>query len=261
MQARHLIATIFLVVAFLIPIDSKAADIEYHASFGVDYYLFDTDNDGLTDHEERAVFQTDWNNPDTDGDGYDDYSEVVGGYSPKHADLKMINVDTDNDGLNDAWEVKLGTNLMIPDTDGDGYLDGKEMFEGYSPTSVSDRIVDKHIIVSVEDFSMSYYFDRIALQKTVPVSTGKSYTPTPEGEFTVLARQPNKHYYGEGYSYPNTKYNLHFTTNYYRYWIHTAYWHDNFGKAGVSGGCVNVREEDMKLLYDFANIGTKVYID
>lgn len=48
-------------------------------------------------------------------------------------DLK--NKDTDNDGLNDQYEIDIyNTNPNNPDTDGDGYLDGEEVRNGYSPT-------------------------------------------------------------------------------------------------------------------------------
>ncbi len=36
------------------------------------------------------------------------------------------NVDADEDGLSDALEAKIGTNPNDPDTDGDGFLDGRE---------------------------------------------------------------------------------------------------------------------------------------
>lgn len=45
--------------------------------------LSDTDNDGLTDYEEKEIYFTDPNNPDTDGDGYLDGEEVKAGYNPK----------------------------------------------------------------------------------------------------------------------------------------------------------------------------------
>ena len=41
----------------------------------------DSDNDGLTDDEEK-IYGTDPYNPDTDGDGYMDGAEVKGGYNP-----------------------------------------------------------------------------------------------------------------------------------------------------------------------------------
>jgi len=227
----------------------------------IDINLIDTDGDGLTDHEERAIYQTFWYDADTDGDGIDDNTEVMNGDSPKQPGLTMKEADTDGDGLNDAWEILLGTNLMVRDTDGDGYLDSTEIYHGYSPTNTEPVLIDKKIIVNDKDLSLKFYIAGIELLDA-PVSTGKVSTPTPKGEFEILARVPVKHYGGDGfdYSYPNTKWNLHFTTDYWRYYIHGAYWHDNFGKAGVSGGCINVRYSDMEDLYNFASVGTKVVV-
>lgn len=41
--------------------------------------------------------------------------------------------DKDNDQLDDLQEVVYGTNPLNPDTDGDGYLDGEEIQNGYNP--------------------------------------------------------------------------------------------------------------------------------
>ena len=49
-------------------------------------------------------------------------------------DIKlMAGVDSDNDGLTDNEELRLGTNRFHPDSDGDGYLDGLEIARGYNP--------------------------------------------------------------------------------------------------------------------------------
>ncbi len=64
----------------------------------------DSDQDGLTDEEEKK-YGTDPTNPDTDGDGLTDYDEVV----------------------------VFGTDPKNPDTDGDGYTDGDEVRNGYNP--------------------------------------------------------------------------------------------------------------------------------
>lgn len=64
----------------------------------------DSDNDGLTDEEEKN-YQT---NP--------------------------LALDTDTDGLSDYEEIKIyKTNPLLPDTDGDTYLDGAEVKNGYNP--------------------------------------------------------------------------------------------------------------------------------
>ena len=43
------------------------------------------------------------------------------------------------------------------------------------------------------------------------------------------------------------------------YGIHGTYWHHNFGTP-MSHGCVNMLTEDAGWLYDWASIGTVVYI-
>jgi len=42
--------------------------------------------------------------------------------------------DCDHDGLSDALEQAIGTEVCNQDTDGDGYLDGEEVASGYDPT-------------------------------------------------------------------------------------------------------------------------------
>lgn len=42
-------------------------------------------------------------------------------------------LDTDNDGLTDEQEEIYGTDRINPDTDGDGYLDGEEVENGFNP--------------------------------------------------------------------------------------------------------------------------------
>ncbi len=48
-------------------------------------------------------------------------------------DMLQQNTDSDNDGLSDEEEKRLGTDPQNPDTDGDGYTDGEEVRNGYSP--------------------------------------------------------------------------------------------------------------------------------
>jgi hypothetical protein len=65
---------------------------------------------------------------DSDNDGLTDVEEKIAGTNPNV-------VDTDNDGLSDYEEVKIyHTNPLVADTDGDGYLDGAEVKSGYNPT-------------------------------------------------------------------------------------------------------------------------------
>lgn len=219
----------------------------------------DTDQDGLSDQAEKEIYFTDYQNPDTDQDGYSDGDEIKNDYSPHVAGKRLIEVDSDKDYLNDKWELILGTGLMNPDSDGDRYLDGTEVAASFDPLSIGSAQIEKHIKVSIEQQRLWYYFGD-KLMDTFLISGGVRGLPTPKGEFEVMAKVPLKNYGGPGYWYPNTKWNLHFTTTKYRYYIHGAYWHNNFGQP-MSHGCVNVSYRDMEALYWFAQYGTKITIE
>ncbi len=94
---------------------------------------------------------------DSDDDGLTDDDEIRLGTDPDDP-------DSDDDGLTDGEEVELGTNPLDPDTDGDGVSDGDEVFLGTDPlvpdgacsdvtanTTTSTRPVD--IIVAVDNSS------------------------------------------------------------------------------------------------------------
>ncbi|MCB9802570.1 L,D-transpeptidase family protein [Candidatus Nomurabacteria bacterium] len=223
------------------------------------YNECDSDNDGLTNAQEINIYFSDPYLADTDGDGYSDGEEVASSTSPLNIeDKKNIDLDTDQDGLNDAWELILGTNLNKADTDGDGYSDGEEVNNSYDPLSVLPIQRDKLIKVDLATQTLEYYFNQKLLDSFL-ISGGLPRTPTVKGEFTVLDKIPVKRYVGAGYDLPNTKWNLLFTRRTLGYYIHGAYWHDNFGQP-MSHGCVNVAYKDMERLYDWAQVGTKIEI-
>jgi len=52
---------------------------------------------------------------------------------PKQEPLPPAGLDTDSDGLSDLEETLLSSNPRNPDSDGDGFLDGNEVFNLYNP--------------------------------------------------------------------------------------------------------------------------------
>ena len=78
----------------------------------------DSDGDGLTEEDEINIYGTDPNNPDTDSDDINDRD----GAAFWGSDWDM---DYDNDGI---------VNLLDPDSDNDGFLDGSEIAQGYDPS-------------------------------------------------------------------------------------------------------------------------------
>jgi lipoprotein-anchoring transpeptidase ErfK/SrfK len=86
------------------------------------------------------------------------------------------------------------------------------------------------------------------------VSTGKKWTPTPKGEYRVWIKlrytrmKGGSRARGDYYDLPNVPYTMYF---YKGYGIHGAYWHNQFGTPR-SHGCVNVKPEEMALIYNWA---------
>jgi hypothetical protein len=65
---------------------------------------------------------------DSDGDGLPDDVELSLGLNPNNPADAVA--DADRDGLTTAAEFTAGTNITNPDTDGDGIMDGEEVFAG-----------------------------------------------------------------------------------------------------------------------------------
>lgn len=87
----------------------------------------DTDNDGLTDEEEKKL-GTHIMKADTDNDGLSDRDEVM-----VHK-TNPLEADSDGDGLSDYDEINVyKTNPLNADSDGDTYTDGVEVSGGYNP--------------------------------------------------------------------------------------------------------------------------------
>lgn len=219
--------------------------------------LLDTDSDGLSDEQEALQYHTNPALSDTDGDTYPDGDEIRNGYSPHVAKKKLSQTDYDKDGLNDEAELGLGTNLADPDSDADSHRDGAEVEKGFNPLQGNnDRSLARHVQVDLSGQKLHYYLNNVKVG-TLPVSTGLIKTPTPTGEFKIMRKLPVHHYKGPGYDLPNTKWNLEFKRSFY---LHGAYWHNQFGKRPMSHGCVNIGYKDAEKLYAFLDVGDKVLV-
>lgn len=223
----------------------------------------DTDDDGLTDYEEVAVYYTDPLKFDTNGNGYSDSRDVFEGFSPTLPGRSpLADVDTDGDGLFDAIELRLGTDLGKSDTDADGLSDKEEVYLGNNPVVFGDdrATVERHVEVDLTHQQFYYFMNGVQLG-TMPVSTGLPSKATPKGEFKILRKVPITRYVGrepgDEYDLPNVKWNLEFKP---KFFLHSAYWHKQFGIRAMSHGCVNMRIEDAEIIYKFLDIGDKVIV-
>lgn len=123
---------------------------------------------------------------------------------------------------------------------------------------------DRRIIVDRSE-QMLYAYDGETLFLETEISTGVELSPTPAGTFTVFKKMPSRYMQGplEGipgsdyYDLPGVPWNLYFTEG--GAVIHGAYWHENFGNRH-SHGCVNLKPEVAKRLYDWTPLGTTVVV-
>ena len=117
------------------------------------FFIVDSDNDGLGDATEEAI-GSDPHNPDTDGDLLmDGYEYLLHGANPLLADtdgdlisdsleihmgsdpltVDSFGLDSDIDGIPDSYEALLGTHPEDVDSDDDGWTDGFEVGVGSNP--------------------------------------------------------------------------------------------------------------------------------
>jgi len=100
--------------------------------------------------------------------------------------------------------------------------------------------------------------------KVYPVSTGKSDSITPVGDFVIRDRYPHPTWFHKGVVVPAGSPENFLGTrwlgfNIPKYGIHGTIYPELIGQS-VSGGCVRMRNEDVEELYDIIPVGTKVRI-
>lgn len=131
-----------------------------------------------------------------------------------------------------------------------------------SPVIVGPTDKDQTVEVDLSDQRL-YAYEHGRIAKSFLVSTGSRKYPTPVMSTEVKRKILLMDYrwsYGkdhpDNYFLPDVKYNLEVRPHYF---IHYAYWHNNFGYR-MSHGCVNASLEDAKWIYDWADIGTPVEV-
>lgn len=151
----------------------------------------DADNDGLPNSMEAtppclsSANATDPLKADTDGDGVLDGAECALGYDPSDSASRPPNAiasgDSDHDGLPDGFETAIGSNPSLPDTDGDGLLDGVEYkFYNTSPTSAqsdADGCSDGREVSSVNADTKVNSTDQLAVSQAFGPAGPPKYVP------------------------------------------------------------------------------------
>ena len=88
-------------------------------------------------------------------------------------------LDSDHDGLSDALEISLGTNIAKIDSDGDGFTDDEEVANGFNPLKgYRDRSLARRVEVDRTTQKLTYFLNNVPV-RTIPVSTGVLWRETP----------------------------------------------------------------------------------
>ncbi|MGA3292143.1 MAG: L,D-transpeptidase family protein [Candidatus Microgenomates bacterium] len=113
----------------------------------------------------------------------------------------------------------------------------------------------KLIIVILSQQEVYVYQDGTLL-KTFIVSTGVPQYPTVTGRYKIYVKYKSATMSGDGYYLPDVPWVMYF---YQGYGLHGTYWHHNFGHP-MSHGCVNMYTPDAEWLFNWADVGTPVWI-
>lgn len=102
----------------------------------------------------------------------------------------------------------------------------------------------------------AYAYEGRNLVRSFIVSTGTKYYPTVIGQFNIQTKHIRTDLIGEDYAYFDVPYVMYFWEGYA---LHGVDWHNMFGTP-YSHGCVNIKIDEAKWLFDWATIGTFVNV-
>ena len=115
---------------------------------------------------------------------------------------------------------------------------------------------ERRIVVDISDQTLTaYQGDEVVFRTSV--STGKPGWLTLPGTFKVQRKYDKTRMRGPDYDTPDVPWTMYYDG---AFAIHGAYWHNNFGTP-VSHGCVNLRVEEAKALYQWASEGDTVIVN
>ena len=140
---------------FILPVAGPDLHNPYYDSDNVDYHAFVVK--GYDDKTQEFIVQDPGTSHGLDFRySYDTIMTAMHDFLPKNQTYKgnkvavfttptisdSKNLDGDKDGLNKEQELKYGSTLFFTDSDGDGYSDGNEVANGYSPTKATRTLLD-----------------------------------------------------------------------------------------------------------------------
>ena len=115
---------------------------------------------------------------------------------------------------------------------------------------------DFQIEVDLSEQMLTAYINGVKTKEFI-ISSGAPDSPTPVGTYYTYSKYETFTMQGKTEPIPDVQWVTFFRGDYA---IHGTYWHNDFGQP-VSRGCINMRNEDAKWIYDRVDLfDTNVYI-
>jgi lipoprotein-anchoring transpeptidase ErfK/SrfK len=157
-------------------------------------------------------------------------------------------------GIGNTGLIVPGQQLFIPTGNQDGLGAMPLGSDGYHVHTKFPTATEKWIDVDLSEQRLVAYRGHRPIRSFI-ISSGLPATPTVTGTFRIWAKTPMQDMYAgnraTGYSYYLE--DVQWVQYFYKdYGIHGAYWHNNFGQP-MSRGCINMRNEDAKWLFEWAS--------
>ncbi|MCB0060868.1 MAG: L,D-transpeptidase [Caldilineaceae bacterium] len=142
-----------------------------------------------------------------------------------------------------------------PETDLAPTTENSASFVPITPLGTGVAEGERWIEVDISDQLLTAWQGDTVVLRT-RVSTGRAEYPTVTGTWPIRTKLTSTRMIGPGYDTPDVPWTMYFFRGYA---VHGAYWHNNFGTP-VSHGCINMRPDEAKLLFDWASVGTNVTV-
>lgn len=173
--------------------------------------------------------------------------------------------------------ISAGHNGLVPTNVGSLTAEIKQALVSNTPLGEELTVVEREhgtekivsedgrwIDTNLSTFTVTLYEGATPVFRTSQIATGKSSTPTITGAFQVYLKysvqtmKGGSREKGDYYEIPGVKWITYWGAGGYAF--HTASWLGGQERTRISHGCVNMHEADAKRVYDFASIGTWVFV-
>jgi lipoprotein-anchoring transpeptidase ErfK/SrfK len=190
---------------------------------------------------------------DVDGDRRDEIvASVAGAGGPQVKVFEAYGKEINPGFFTYEEDFRGGVNVAVGNIDNEKKAEIITAPSKLKPTGRTD--LERYVLVDLSEQRL-YAYREGYLENSFLISSGLT-GPTPTGEFHIFHKIYNHLYSGPGYYLPNTLYNMEFYPHYY---LHGAYWHNNFGHP-MSHGCVNISYPNAEWLYNWTDVGTTVFV-